>query len=40
MNGKEGLPNYKGLTHCMTSTWSEFGFFKGFYKGFSAALLR
>lgn len=40
MNGKEGLPNYTSFRHCISSTWKDFGFVKGFYKGFSAALFR
>lgn len=40
MNGKEGLPVFKNLRHCMSWTWQSYGFSKGFYKGFSAAFLR
>jgi hypothetical protein len=39
MNGKEGIPNYTSLQDCLVKTFKQSGI-RGFYKGFSAALLR
>lgn len=39
MNGKEGMPTYKGFSDCIAQTFNSKGL-TGFYKGASAAFLR